>query len=73
VVKGYIRWYHIYFNDEKQRQRGHMLFEHYFDHIGNIYVDPSNSTALYSARVGFDNYLKKNLLAAFKKLDSENP
>ena len=69
---GYIKWYHIYFDEKEQKDRGELMCQQYFDYNGNIFEDESKKNAISSMRFRFDKYLKATLLTIFKDLDKKS-
>jgi hypothetical protein len=41
---GCVRWYHVIFDPEKQKDNGSLITEYYFDNLGNIYKDAAKTT-----------------------------
>jgi len=64
-------WYHLYFDEKKQQERGRLVIEQYFDHVGQIYEDKPKKNALYSPRFGMARYFKKALFGVCKDINIE--
>lgn len=67
---GYLRWYYIYFNEEEQKNKGELVSELYFNHVGDIFEDKSKKTPLYSAKTGIRRFFPMTLFAVCKVIES---
>jgi hypothetical protein len=68
---GCVQWFHFSLNPEKRKGEGKLILEYYFDYLGNIYRDLSNtSSTVYSFQTEFWSFVYQNLLEFCQKVDA---
>ncbi len=69
---GHINWYHLYFDENEQKDRGELVCEQFFDTKGLIYKDElKQHPLLFQMRGRFDSYLKKTFFQIFQAIDNK--
>ncbi len=69
---GTVQWFNIDFNPEAQKNEGKLILEYYFDYLGNIYRNISDTkSTTYSFQTDFWSFVYQNLLEFCQKVDAD--